>query len=351
MARRATPLKPLPALGVGIGGVMVVTLALLPFRDEITRAEPAVLLMVPVIVAGILGGRLVAGAVALLAAFAFVSGFLPPLGSPKIELAADAVALVLFVVVALLAGVLVASVVTSERRQLVAEESRNDALEEVDRQRAALLQSVSHDLRTPLATIRAVSIDLQDDVPFEPAVRHELLGLVITETERLDRIVSNLLSMSRIETGSFLPDRQAVDVKELIEACRSRLERALEHVRFVVDVDSHMPLVDLDYVQFDQVLSNLLENAARATPRGGSVRVEAWADPDLTLVVSDDGPGFPDAMLHVAFVPFTDSTGGRTHGVGLSVCRTIVEAHGGRITATNRAEGGARMIIEVPNVV
>ena len=201
------------------------------------------------------------------------------------------VALVLFVVVAVLAGVLIATVVTSERRQLAAEEERNHALEEVDRQRAALLQSVSHDLRTPLATIRAVSIDLQDDVPFEPEVRHELLGLVIGEAERLDRIVANLLSMSRIEIGSFLPDRQAVDVPELIEACCARLDRALQHVRLEVIVDPDLPLVDLDYVQFDQVLTNLLENAARLTPPGGLVRIEAAAGPPFTLSVVRRGPG------------------------------------------------------------
>ena len=350
MTRSVALVKPIPALAVGIAGVIVVTVALLPFRNEITRAEPALLLMVPVIVAGILGGRFVAGAVALLAAFAFASGFLPPLGSPKVELAADVVALALFIVVAGVAGVLVASVVTSERRQLAAEGERNDALEEVDRQRAALLQSVSHDLRTPLATIRAVSIDLQDDVPFRPEVRHELLGLVVGEAERLDRIVANLLSMSRIEIGSFRPDRQAVDVAELIEACCARLDRVLRMTRLEVLVEPDMPLVDLDYVQFDQVLTNLLENAARLTPPGGLVRVEAAAGPPFTLSVSDDGPGFSADMLDRAFVPFTSSSGGRTNGVGLSVCRSIVVAHGGTITATNRNERGARVTIEVPDV-
>ena len=274
-------MKPLPALAVGTVGVILVTVALVPFRGGRHPRRPALMLMIPVIVAGILGGRLVAGAVALVAAFAFASGFLPPLDSPKVEVAEDLVGLVLFIVVAGLVGVLVASVVTSERRQLAAEEERNHALEEVDRQRAALLQSVSHDLRTPLATIRAVSIDMQDEVPFHPEVRFELLGLVIGEAERLDRIVANLLSMSRIEIGSFLPDRQAVDVAELIEACCSRLERALRDLRLEVAVDPDLPLVDLDYVQFDQVLTNLIENAARLTPSGGLVQIDAVGRPTV----------------------------------------------------------------------
>ena len=114
---------------------------------------------------------------------------------------------------------------------MAADEARIEALEQADRQRSALLRSVSHDLRTPLATIRAVATDLHGEVPFEPATRHELLGLVIDEVERLDRIVANLLSLSRIEAGAFLPDRQAVDVGELVEACTARLGRVLDRVR------------------------------------------------------------------------------------------------------------------------
>ncbi len=350
MVRAPTPMKPLPALAVGTLGVIVVTVGLVPFRDGITRAAPALLLLIPVIIAGMLGGRLIAGAVGVIAAFALASVFLPPLGSPEVEITSDGVELVLFVLVAGLVGVLVASVVTTERCRLLAQEERNQALEQVDRQRAALLQSVSHDLRTPLATIRAVSIDLQDDVPFEPEVRDELLGLVIGEAERLDRIVANLLSMSRIELGSFLPDRQAVDVAELVEACCTRLERVLRDVRLDVLVDPALPLVDLDYVQFDQVLTNLLENAARLTPPGGVVQIESAAGPPFTLSVSDDGPGFPAEMLERAFDPFTSSTRSSMNGIGLSVCRSIIAAHGGTITATNRDPHGARLTIEVPEL-
>ena len=215
MATAPTTLSPLRVFAIGSLAVLAITLALLPFGTDLTRAGPALLLMVPVIGAAIFGGWLAAAGVAFEASMAFAVGFLPPIGSPAVSVGDDLAALVLFIVVVGATGILVAGIVASQRRHLIADELRIDALEQADIQRAALLRSVSHDLRTPLATIRAVATDLSSDVSFEPATRDELLGLVVDEAERLDRIVANLLSLSRLEAGSFLPDRQAVDVGEL----------------------------------------------------------------------------------------------------------------------------------------
>ncbi len=342
-------LSPLRAFVVGSLGVLAITLVLLPVGDGLPRATPALLLMVPVVGAGALGGWLAAAAIALEASMAFAVGFLPPIGSEGVSISDDLAALGVFVVVVGTTGILVAAIVASQRRQVVVDELRIDALERADRQRGALLRSVSHDLRTPLATIRAVATDLSSEVPFPAHTRHELLGLVVDEAERLDRIVANLLSLSRIEAGSFMPDRQAVDVGELVDAAVSRLRRVLKNVRLEIDLQPDLPLVDLDYSQFDQVLSNLLENAVRHSPEGGVVRVEARARPDtFELQVIDQGRGFDPDVQDRVFEPFGKATGSGSSGVGLAICRAIVQAHDGTIEASNSPAGGACVTVRVP---
>ena len=348
MSKASTTMSPLRATVVGSVGVVVVTLVMLPFNESVNKAAPALLLLVPVIGAGVLGGRLAAAVVAIEGTFVLAVGFLPPLGSPKVQVSDDLVALGLFVVVAGATGMLLATVVQTQRMQVEADVARIEALEQADRQRSALLRSVSHDLRTPLATIRAVATDLNGDVDFEPEASHELLSLVIDEVERLDRIVANLLSLSRIEAGAFLPDRQAVDIGELVEACTARLGRVLDRVRLHIDVEADIALVDLDYSQFDQVLSNLLENAARHSPEGGSVEVVVRGGSMVQLQIIDHGGGLSDEVRGRLFEPFASATGANSSGVGLAICRSIVEAHGGTISASDTPGGGACFTVEVP---
>lgn len=348
MASAPTLLSPLRAFTVGSLAVVGITLALLPIGDGLPRATPALLLMVPVVGAGALGGWLAAAAVALEASMAFAVGFLPPIGNEGVSVSDDIAALVVFVVVVGATGILVAAIVASQRRQVIVDHLRIEALEQADHQRGALLRSVSHDLRTPLATIRAVATDLSSGVSFDAHTRHELLGLVVDESERLDRIVANLLSLSRIEAGSFLPDRQAVDIGELIDACASRLRRVFKNVRLDIDVAPDLPLLELDYSQFDQVLSNLLENAVRHSPDGGVVRVVARVDGEFRLDVVDQGSGFAPDIRDRVFEPFAAATGSGSSGVGLAICRAIVQAHGGTIEAADGPGGGAVLTVRVP---
>jgi two-component system sensor histidine kinase KdpD len=229
------------------------------------------------------------------------------------------------------------------------ETTRLAVLERVDEQRAALLRSVSHDLRTPLASIRAAATDLRDGVSYTDATRNELLDLVAGEAERLDRLVANLLSLSRIEAGAFQPDRQAVAVDELITDRISRLDRLLSSVRLQTDVATDLPLVDVDYVQMDQVLTNLLENAARYAPPGSSVRITAQTtDSTVTVSVTDEGPGINSVEEATIFEPFRRSTGSSSTGIGLAICKAIVEAHGGHIAVENVMGGGARFSFTLP---
>jgi K+-sensing histidine kinase KdpD len=363
VVRRRPQPTPLWGFGLGVTGVVVVTLALLPFHDHISRAIPALLLVLPVVVAGTFGGRLAAVATAVAGAAAFSLGFIPPVGTLRVAVSDDTVALVVFMVVAIAVGTLFALEEDrrrsaeqrvdemAEREQLRQEADRVAIMEEMDVQRSALLRSVSHDLRTPLASIRAVASDLRAGADHAAPVRQELLGLVCDEAERLDRIVANLLSLSRIETGSFQPDRQAVDLVELVQDVATRLTRLFDgdDVRLDCQVDPALPLVDIDYVQVDQVLSNLLENAARFAPPGSAVHLSASGTPsEVRVTISDEGPGIDHLDLEHVFEPLRTGRASTSSGVGLALCKAIVEAHGGMIDAHNNPDGGARLSFTLP---
>ncbi|HSS11981.1 MAG TPA: ATP-binding protein [Acidimicrobiales bacterium] len=365
--------QPFVGLGFGVAAVVVITLLLLPFRSHISRASPALALVLPVVLAGVFGGQIAAVVTAVAGAVAFSLAFIPPVGSLRVAVSEDAVALVVFTLVAIAVGTLVA--LESERRRaaeqraaeiqamharyqaLVAEEQhlREEAdrvalLERVDQQRAALLRSVSHDLRTPLAAIRAVASDLRAGATHAEPIRDELLGLLCDESERLDRIVANLLSLSRIEAGALEPDRQAVALEELVGDLVPRLARLFSNVTIDVDFPpTTLPLVDIDYVQVDQVLTNLLENAARHSPPGSSVRLSAQlGDGVVAVAVTDQGPGIdPDEADHI-FEPFRTGEGSTSTGVGLAICKAIVEAHGGMINVNDGPAGGARFCFTLP---
>lgn len=240
--------------------------------------------------------------------------------------------------------------VLAERERLAEEANRLTVLEQVDQQRAALLRSVSHDLRTPLATIRAVTSDLRDGAAYDQATREGLLDLVGDEAERLDRIVANLLSLSRIEAGALQPDRQAVDLDELITERVGRLGRLFRQVRVECDVPADLPLVDADYSQVDQVVTNLLENAARHAPPRSTVRIVARAGGGhVEVSVADEGPGVAPFERARIFQPFRTGDGGSaSSGVGLAICRAIVEAHGGTIDVGPAPGGGARFAFTLP---
>ena len=352
--------------------VAVVTGSLLAFRSTISRATPALLLVLPVVAAAMIGRRAAAVITALAAASAYSVVFVPPYDRIGVAEPDDVVALLVFLLVALVVGTLVVleadrrrsaenradeldrlyqrnSELVAERERLREEASRVALMERVDEQRAALLRSVSHDLRTPLATIQAVVSDLREGTTYPAEVSQRLLDLVDGEAERLNRLVANLLSLSRIETGSLQPDRQAVALDELVLDRVSKLSRLFEGLSVVVELGPAVPLVDADYSQLDQVISNLLENAARHAPTGTTVRVEAApVDGMVEVAISDEGTGVPVDERELIFAPFRRGRGSSSSGVGLAICRSIVIAHGGTIGVDTSESGGARFHFTVP---
>jgi len=346
------PLRRGLAALVGLALVGVLAGGLLPVRTDVSVATPALILVIPGIVAGLLGGRLAALVTATAAALVLDLVFIEPYGTLDAHLVDDVVALVSFLAVALVVAGLLA--LATERRQ-IAEQHADEvvALARAGDAQRALLRSVSHDLRTPLAAIRAVTTDLRDgSADYDEGTRRELLDVVNDEAERLDRLVANLLSLSRIEAGALAPELQAVDLDELLTDRVRRLSRLLEDVTVEIHGPDELPLVDADYTLVEQVVTNLLENAARHAPAGSVIRIdvaETGDDGAMEVAVSDQGPGVPAGDRDWVFEPFRSGSRGHTRGIGLAICKAIVEAHGGRITVGDGPGGrGARFAFTLP---
>ena len=296
--------------------------------------------------------------VAVIAAIAFTLGFISPIHTLRITHPGDVVAYVVFLAVAIVVGGLVsdqsdrrrtAQQAAAEMRELhdelvavTADARRIEVLEQVDRHRAALLRSVSHDLRTPLVTIRGVATDLRSEDVHDEPTRLRLLDLLIDEAERLDRIVANLLSLSRIEAGELRPERHELHLDELIDSVTRRLARLLVGATLEISIPDELPCLVGDAVLIDQVLSNLLENAIRHAGRPGIIRIKVEPiDRWLAVTVADEGPGIDPNIRHRVFEPWTAGAASSSSGVGLAICRSIVEAHRGNITTHDEAVGAA----------
>ncbi|HEY6876432.1 MAG TPA: ATP-binding protein, partial [Polyangiales bacterium] len=236
-------------------------------------------------------------------------------------------------------------------RLRLAESARQAALRvKSEELRNTLLSAVSHDLRTPLASITGAATTLRDDVQLPPDTRAELLQTICDEADRLERLVSNLLDMTRLQAGGMKPKYEWVPVEELIGAALTRMERTLEKHPIQVDIAADLPLVWVDPVLMQQVFVNLLENAAKYTPLNSPIEIEARASEGETLiVVSDRGPGLGDdrervfEKFHRAAPPGTPGA-----GLGLAIARGIAQAHGATLTAQNLARGGASFTLAFP---
>jgi two-component system sensor histidine kinase KdpD len=230
-------------------------------------------------------------------------------------------------------------------------------LAEADSLRAALLSSISHDLRTPLATIVGSASTLQSyGANLDAETRRDLLAAIREEAERLNRFIRNLLEMAKLEVGAVIPKRQWVALEEIIGAALERLGKLLHNADVRTEIMPEMPLAYVDFVQIEQVLVILLENAIAYSPAGAPVTLSATADPEAScfrISVSDHGAGIEPRDLPHIFDKFyraqyRDRKIAGT-GLGLSICKGLIEAHGGAIRAESEGrKQGARFSIELP---
>ncbi|MEE7494447.1 sensor histidine kinase KdpD [Methylobacterium oryzae] len=242
-----------------------------------------------------------------------------------------------------------------ERVRLVEDLDRAERAAETDRLRQALLTSISHDLRTPLASVLGAASTLRDLEAALPAdAKAELLATIIEESERLNRFIANLLDMTRLEAGAVAPNLSAQDVAETVDTALRRTQKILAEHRVAVEVEADLPPLALDPVLFEQVLVNLLDNAAKYAPEGSTVTVRARrADDRVRIAVLDEGDGLPEAAVERVFDKFYRvRKGDRVRagtGLGLAISRGFVEAMGGNVTAENRRDrSGACFTVSLP---
>ncbi len=246
----------------------------------------------------------------------------------------------------------IALVVERSRAATAALQTRS--LREADRLKSALLSSVSHDLRTPLAAIKGAASNLCDpSVQWDRATQYSFAATIVDEADRLNRFVRNLLEMSRLEGSAVRREHTLIDVGDVLASTLQRLKPLLATYELHVDIGPDLPVVSMDAVQIELVLSNLLENAAKFAPPATPITISVQqAGPNIVVNVADCGPGIPPGELDRIFAKFyrlaRPEHGPGGTGLGLAICHAIVEAHGGRIWATNRPEGGALFSFTLP---
>jgi two-component system sensor histidine kinase KdpD len=251
----------------------------------------------------------------------------------------------------LLEAIATLAAIAIERAQLAEEARRAELLREVEKLQRALLDSVSHELRTPLVSITATLTSLTEgDVRLDEPTRRELLLAARLEAERLNRLVSNLLDMTRLEAGALRLRWQPVDVEDLVGTALAELSAALDGRRVEVRIPAELPLARGDPVLLARALANVVDNALKYSPQDAPVEILArTANGWVEVEVADAGPGIPPEALPHIFEAFYRATGSRGGvGLGLAIAKGIVEAHGGRIRAENRPEGGLRVLLTLP---
>lgn len=241
-------------------------------------------------------------------------------------------------------------------RAALAEEARAASFKaRTEEMRSTLLSAVSHDLRTPLAAITGAATTLRDSsVELDRARRDDMVATVCEEAERMERLIGNLLDMTRIESGALSVRREWVPLEEVVGSALTRLESRLARREVRCALPEELPLVEVDPVLIEQVFVNLLENAVKYTPETTPIDVVARALPapggGVEVTVADRGPGFSEgteARLFERFYRAPGVVGGV--GLGLSISRGIAEAHGGSLTARPRPGGGAEFVLGLPS--
>lgn len=240
-----------------------------------------------------------------------------------------------------------------ERDQMAIDAAEARIQAEAEQVRGSLLSSVSHDLKTPLAAIAGACGSLLGAASLDEDARRQLLETVADEAARLNRLLENILQMSKLDAGAASPNKQWHVLEEIVGSALHRIRRELVGHEVTVSLPTDLPLMFIDGLLMEQVFVNLLENAARYTPSGTHVTIQAAIDGQaIRITVLDDGPGLPPGAEERVFDKFYRASptvdGGRGSGLGLAICRAIVKAHGGGITAPNRPGGGAEFVLRLP---
>jgi two-component system sensor histidine kinase KdpD len=346
------------ALGAAVAVVLLVvgTVVLVPLRDNLALPSVVLLYLVPVLLTAAVGGLWPALAAAVAADLLVNWYFISPYRSLAVNTRDDIVALVVYLLVAVAAGLAVdlAAARARQAQRLATAADRAEELARIDRFRSALLGAVGHDLRTPLAAIKiAVSSLRQQDVEFSPGDRAELLATVEESTDRLTTVVDNLLAVSRLQAGVLSVDLHPTALDAV--AAQAVLYTDTRGGTVDLDVPDDLPLALADAGLLERAVANLVANACTASVgapvavRGVAVRGSA-KEGRVLLAVVDHGPGIPASARAAVFAPFQrldDHTGGGL-GLGLAIARGFTEAQGGSLIPAETPGGGLTMTISLP---
>jgi two-component system sensor histidine kinase KdpD len=339
------PLKEYITAVIGVAALTVTCWLLTPLTGY---GSISLIFLLGVLLAGMVLNR---GPVLLVAALSALSWnflFIPPLFTLHIAKLEDALTFATYFIVAITVGSLTAQL--KAREHLAAQVQ---LAQESERLRKTLLDCVSHELKTPLAAIGAASqelsrlaVGIQD-----PQILKELASEIRDGSRRLNRVVDNLLDMNRLESGVIRPKREWCDVRELLQSAIDVERESINGRDIRLDLQEKIPLAFVDHTLVEQAVAKLLANAGSHTPRSVPIEIDAeYTNDNLVISVSDRGPGIPIEVPERLFEKFYHGdyrkTGGL--GLGLSIARGLIEAHGGKLTAENRDGGGARFTITLP---
>ncbi len=333
---------------VAVLGVGALTIACWLLTPLIGYGAISLIFLLGVLLAGMVLNR---GPVLLVGALSALSWnflFIPPLFTLHIAKFEDALTFATYFIVAITVGGLTAQL--KAREHLAAQVQ---LAHESERLRKTLLDCVSHELKTPLAAIGAASQELVRATPnaLDAQIVKQLAGEIHDGSRRLNRVVNNLLDMNRLESGVIRPKQEWCDVRELLQSAVEIERESLTGRDVSLDVPENFPLALMDHTLIEQAVAKLVANAASYAPSGLPIEIDAEYKIDrLIICVSDRGPGIALELTERVFEKFYRGDSRRTGGLGLglSIARGFVEAHGGKLTAENRDGGGARFTISLP---
>lgn len=352
-------LKKLPVQSLApwwLAGTLTVALAtsggLLFKVNAVAAAALFVLAVVGAVSAGMLNAGLLASGLSF---FCLNYFFTPPLRTFGVEKTEDLVALFVFLVVSVVVSSLFSSIASerrrAERREHEATAARLDS--EASNLRAAVFSAVTHDLKTPITSIRA-SVDLLKDPAsgLDSGATTELLEGISTSTDRLNRLVGNVLDLARLSAGAMEPRLESADVRELVGVVLGRMAPAMNGHKVEVRAVGYLPEVNVDVMQFEHIVSNILDNALRFSPPSSSVQVVMDVVSDAVRIkVSDRGPGIPVSERTKVMEPFYRLERDRNmngSGLGLAIASAMLKAHGGTLTVDETPGGGAAITALLP---
>lgn len=369
---------------VAVAGIAVVTLVLSLIGERINSTTIALAMLLVVLFVAAYWGARPAIVASVLGVLCFNFFFLPPIGTLTIADPDNWLALLAFLITAVTAGQLSAR---EKRRAEEAEAGRREierlyaelqsaferashaeALRQSERLKSALLDAVTHDLRTPLTSMKASVTTLLDEVDSQPGKgppavlseenRREMLDVINEECDRLNRFIEGLVELARIEAGDLRLGRRWGTIEEMIEAALARAKTITAQYAVEVEIEKDLPVVLVDARAVSEVIYLIVDNAAKYSAPGTPIRITARrGDADMIRVaVEDEGPGIPVELRERVFDKFFRATSERDAGrnqpsgmgMGLSIARGLVEAHGGRIWIESGAGSGARVLFTLP---